>query len=269
MAGVTLPPLDPAAAGLMDDITKRAQERLLLFQVGQEVQVNLQSIEQVLDVYFRDPLKTSQLPGLAALFAQVGGALTILELDEAAALNQLLSQRVSHFASGARKGGGEDADAVAEGISALGLYVSALQQGQSNPRDVLLPALIRFNLAASPVEQQPVAEMVSDADIEAQKQKAQSLFEEWKQKPEQTHTRDQLKQVVSKLKRDAELVSDSAVAKQSGDALSLLEQAEDPGKTGLHEAFDVIAPVQRSVPAEPPSAQVLSLIHISEPTRLG
>jgi chemosensory pili system protein ChpA (sensor histidine kinase/response regulator) len=259
MAGVSLPPLDPAAAGLMDDITKRAQERLLLFQVGQEVQVNLQSIEQVLDTYFRDPLKTSQLPGLAALFAQVGGALTILELDEAAALNQLLSQRVSQFASGARKGEGEDADAVAEGISALGLYVSALQQGQSNPREVLLPALIRFDLAARPVEQQPVAEMVSDADIEAQKQKAQSLFEEWKQKPEQTHTRDQLKQVVSELKRDAELVSDSAVAKQSGEALSLLEQAEDPGKTGLHEAFDVIAP-QPATPTEPPSAQVVHLL---------
>ena len=261
LAGVSLPPLDPAAAGLMDDITKRAQERLLLFQVGQEVQVNLQSIEQVLDAYFRDPFKTSsQLPGLAALFAQVGGALTILELDEAAVLNQLLSQRVSQFASGARKGEGDDADAVAEGISALGLYVSALQQGQSNPREVLLPALIRFNLAAKPVEQQPVAEMVSDADIEAQKQKAQSLFEEWKQKPEQTHTRDQLKQVVSELKRDAELVSDSAVAKQSGDALSLLEQAEDPGKTGLHEAFDVIAPAQPAVPPVPPSAQVVQLL---------
>jgi chemosensory pili system protein ChpA (sensor histidine kinase/response regulator) len=260
MAGVSLPPLDPAASGLMDGITKRAQERLLLFQVGQEVQVNLQSIEQELDVYFRDPLKTGQLPGLAALFAQAGGALTILELDEAAALNQLLSQRVSQFASGARKGEGEDADAVAEGISALGLYVSALQQGQSNPREVLLPTLIRFNLAAKPVEQQPVAEMVSDADIEAQKQKAQSLFEEWKQKPEQMHTRDQLKQVVSELKRNAELVSDSAVAKQSGEALSLLEQAEAPGKTGLHEAFDVIAPVRPAVPAELPSAQVVQLL---------
>ena len=260
MAGVSLPPLDPAAAGLMDDITKRAQERLLLFQVGQEVQVNLQNIEQVLDIYFRDPVKTSQLPGLAALFAQVGGALTILELDEAAALNQLLSKRVSQFASGARKGEGEDADAVAEGISALGLYVSALQQSQSNPREVLMPALIRFNLAAKPVEQQPVAETVSDAGIEAQKQKAQSLFEEWKQKPEQTHTRDQLKQVVSELKRDAESMSDSAVAKQSGDALSLLEQAEDPGKTGLHEAFDDIAPAQPAVPAEPPSAQVVQLL---------
>ena len=54
----------------MDDITKRAQERLLMFQVGQEVQVNLATIESALDTYFRDPLKTGELSPLLPLFSQ-------------------------------------------------------------------------------------------------------------------------------------------------------------------------------------------------------
>ena len=258
MSGATLPPLDPAAAGLVDDMTRRAQERMLMFQVGQEVQVNLQSIEQVLDNYFRDPLKIGELGKLASLFAQVQGALTILELDEAAALNQLLSQRVGQFASGARRGEGEDAETVAEGVSALGLYVSALQQGQSNPREVLLPALIRFGLAMKPAEPKPAT--VTEGDIETQKQRAQELFQEWQLKPEATHTRDQLKQVVTELKRDAELVADQTMAKQSGEALSLLDQADDPSKTGLYEALQIMAPAQPSVPMEPPTQQTVQLL---------
>jgi chemosensory pili system protein ChpA (sensor histidine kinase/response regulator) len=261
MAGVALPALDPSSAGLMDDMSKRAQERLLIFQVGQEVQVNLQNIEQVLDNYFRDPLKAGELPPLAGLFAQTQGALAILDLNEAAGLNQLLARRVAEYASGARKGEGEDAEAVAEGVSALGLYIGALQQGQSNPRDTLLPALIRFGLAEKPAEPKAAEKAsVSDADIEQQKQKAQELFEEWKQKPEMTATRDQLKQAVEEIRRDAELVADRETAQQSAQALSLLETAEVPTKTGLHEALQEIAPATPVTPVEPPTQQVVQLL---------
>jgi chemosensory pili system protein ChpA (sensor histidine kinase/response regulator) len=46
MAGEPLPPMDQIEGGLLDEMTRRAQEKLLVFQVGQEVQVNLQNIEQ-------------------------------------------------------------------------------------------------------------------------------------------------------------------------------------------------------------------------------
>ncbi len=80
MAGEPLPPVDAIEGGLLDEMTRRAQEKLLIFQVGQEVQVNLQNIEQVLDGFFRDNAKRDDLKGLAAQFAQVQGALMILEL---------------------------------------------------------------------------------------------------------------------------------------------------------------------------------------------
>ncbi|MDX2218821.1 MAG: Hpt domain-containing protein [Burkholderiales bacterium] len=260
LSGASLPVLDPAAAGLMDDMSRRAQERLLIFQVGQEVQVNLQQIEQVLDGYFRDPLKASELKPLAALFNQVQGALAILDLNEAAALNQLITRRVAEYASGARKGEGEDAEGVAEGVSALGLYIGALQQGTAQPIEALMPALIRFGLAEKPAEpKQSEKSSVSQADIEEQKQKAQELYQEWKSQPGATEARDQLKQAVEDIKRDAEIVADKATIEQSTQALSLLETAADPTKTGLHEALSIIAPATATAAPEP-SAQAVQLL---------
>src|SRR5258708_3209259 len=152
MAGEALPPMDAIEGGLLDEMTRRAQEKLLIFQVGQEVQVNLQNIEQALDAFFRDPGKRSELASLPAQFAQVQGALMIMELSEAAALNAAVMSRVQQFAEGSLDGAGEAADMVADGLSALGLYITALQQGAATPRDVLMPALLRFGLVEPPAD---------------------------------------------------------------------------------------------------------------------
>lgn len=259
MTGAQLPAIEAGANALMDDMTKRAQERMLMFQVGQEVQVNLTTIESALDGFFRDQQKTSELSTLPPLFSQVQGALTILELDEAAALNQLLRERVNQFASGAIKGTGEDAEAVAEGISALGLYITALQQGTTNPRDVLLPALIRFGLAEKPAEPEKTAvrSPVTEVDIDVAKQKVQERYEEWKQQPEQTASRDHLREAVQELKLEAGLIADSKSVRQSDEALKAIEATFDPNRTGITEALSEIAPEK---PTEAPAAQVVQLI---------
>src|SRR5213075_1255743 len=98
MAGEALAPMDAIEGGILYEMTRRAQEKLLVFQVGQEVQVNLQNIEQVLDGYFRDPAKRGELPALAGQFAQVQGALMIMELAEAASINAAVMARVQQFA---------------------------------------------------------------------------------------------------------------------------------------------------------------------------
>ncbi len=259
MTGAPLAPVDAGPNALVDSMTKRAQERMLLFQVGQEVQVNLATIETALDNFFRDPQKISELATLPPLFAQVQGALAILELDEAAALNQILRDRVGQFASGALKGQGDDADAVAEGVSALGLFVSALQQGSANARDSLLPALLRFGLAEAQPEPEAtlVRSPISQTDVDVGKQKVQALYEDWKQQPELTTTRDNLREAVKELKQDAALVADSDAVKQSEEALKAIESSLDPNKTGIMEALSEIAPER---PAETPAPQVVQLI---------
>ena len=259
MTGAVLPTLDPSVNPLMDDITRRAQERMLMFQVGQEVQVNLTTIETALDNYFRDPSRTGELSPLLPLFSQVQGALSILELDEAAGLNQMLRDRVSQFASGAMKGVGDDAESLAEGISALGLYVTALQQGAASPRDILMPALVRFGLATKPVEaeQSMIKSPVTAGDVDVAKQKVQELYEDWKQKPEATATREQLRDAVKELKQGAELIADTKSAKFSEEALKAIDGTFDPMKVGMSAALQDIAPQK---PTETPAPQTVQLI---------
>ena len=260
LTGATLAALDPSANPLMDDITKRAQERMLIFQVGQEVQVNLTTIETALDNYFRDPTRTGELSPLLPLFSQVQGALSILELDEAAALNQVLRDRVSQFASGAMRGVGEDAESLAEGISALGLYVTALQQGSADPRSILMPALIRFGLATKPVEAEKsmLKSPVTAGDVDVAKQKVQALYEDWKHQPEATATRDQLRDAVKELKQEAELIADTKSAKFSEEALKAIDSTFDPMKVGMSEALHDIAPEK---PAATPAQQTVQLMN--------
>ena len=259
MTGAALPSAGAGTSAAMDDMSKRAQERMLMFQVGQEVHVNLATIEGALDTFFRDPTNRAELNTLGPLFSQVQGALTMLELNEAAALNELLKQRVGRFASGAITHIGEDAEAVAEGVSAMGLYVAALQQGTAQPREALLPALVRFGLARKPVEAERslIKSPVSEADIDVAKQKVQERHEDWKQQPERTASRDQLREAVKELKRDATLVDDSASAEQSDEMLKAIEQTFDPNKTGLLTALAEMVPDK---PTAVPTAQTVQLI---------
>ncbi len=260
MAGEALPPMDAIEGGLLDEMTRRAQEKLLIFQVGQEVQVNLQAIESVLDAFFRDSSKRPALAALTAQFAQVQGALMIMELMDAAALNAAVMARVQQFAEGSLDGTGEAADMVADGLSALGLYITALQQGAATPREVLVPALLRLGLA-EPEESRVEVEVrrtgtVSPLDIDVQKQKVQALYEDWKEAPAED-TRGRLEKAVGDLQRDAVVVSDSAVARQSGEALQFLKDAVDPDQTGVFRAIQGLAPDKAP---DTPTAQVVQLV---------
>jgi chemosensory pili system protein ChpA (sensor histidine kinase/response regulator) len=260
MAGEALPPMDAIEGGLLDEMTRRAQEKLLIFQVGQEVQVNLQNIESVLDGFFRDSAKRADLASLPAQFAQVQGALMIMELMDAAALNAVVMARVQQFAEGSLDGTGEAAEMVADGLSALGLYITALQQGSATARDVLLPALLRFGLA-EPEESAVDLEVrrtgtVSPLDIDVQKQKVQALYEDWKDAPAQG-TRERLEKAVGDLQRDAVVVSDAAVARQSQEALQFIKEAVDPGQGGVFRALQELVPDK---PPETPAAQVVQLV---------
>ena len=259
MSGAALPAADGLTGAMMDDFSKRAQERLLMFQVGQEVQVNLSTIESTLDTFFRDPVKTADLATLPPLFSQVHGALAILELDEAAALNQMLRERVSQFASGALKGVGDDAETVAEGVSALGLFVSALQQSSTDSRSLLLPALIRFGLVEKPVaaEGSALKSPISTADVELDKQKVQALYSDWKQQSEDSSTREQLRDAVLELKQDAEVAGDAGAVKSSDATLQAIGATFDPLKTSVTQAIAEIAPVKV---AETPTAHAVQLL---------
>ncbi len=170
MTGVELPGSSQSVASLSDTMSLQAQTHLLVFQVGREVQANLVMIESALDDFFRDSAKSGGLATAENLFKQVRGALSMLEENEAATLAGMLGDCVAEFAIGAIKGEGEQATLVAEGVSALGLYIGAIQQGSPDARERLLPALVSFGIAkkAAPVKKlrakAPVVKAVSDVE---------------------------------------------------------------------------------------------------------
>ncbi len=260
MAGEAVPPMDTVEGGILDEMTRRAQEKLLVFQVGQEVQVNLQGIEQALDGFFRDPAKRDDLKGLPAQFAQVQGALMIMELDAAAGLNAAVTARVQQFAEGTLDGKGEAAEMVADGLSALGLYITAIQQGAARPEEVLQPALVRFGLAPSAEKAAEEAlrktGTVSPLDLDVRKQKVQALYEDWKETPG-AEVKEKLERAVDDLKRDAVVIADSEVARQSDEALAALHGAVDASQTGVFRAIEELAPEN---PPESPTPQVVQLV---------
>src|SRR5688500_20231166 len=97
--------------------------------------------------------------------------------------------RVQQFAEGSSDGVGEAADMVADGLSALGLYITALQQGSAAPRDVLLPALLRFGLAEPDMalEADPLrTRTVSPLDLDVQKQKVHAVYDDRTESPAAT-----------------------------------------------------------------------------------
>src|SRR4051794_24567685 len=87
----------PTSAPMLDEMSKRAQERVLLAQVGREIQANLRHMEQVLDAFFRDHAKRADLTTLAKDSAQIRGALRMLGLDEAGELLELCQQQIDTY----------------------------------------------------------------------------------------------------------------------------------------------------------------------------
>lgn len=260
LAGEAVPPMDTIEGGILDEMTRRAQEKLLVFQVGQEVQVNLQGIEQALDAFFRDASRRDGLKALPDQFAQIQGALMIMELDAAAGLNAAVSARVQQFAEGTLDGQGEAAEMVADGLSALGLYITALQQGGARPEDVLRPALVRFGLAPSAhaIVEDALRKTgtISPLDVDVQKQKVQALYEDWKEAPAE-EVKVKLERAVDDLKRDAVVIADSDLARQSDEALVALQDAVDANQTGVFRAIQGLAPEK---PPETPPPQVVQLV---------
>ena len=190
--------MDAIEGGLLDEMTRRAQEKLLVFQVGQEVQVNLQNIEQALDAYFRDPAKRAELAAAAgAVRAGAGRA-----HDHGAARRRVAQRRGDGARAAVRRGlgrrrrrGRRDGRRRPVGArpvhhrAAAGLGHSA--RGAAAGAAALRPGRSPTHGArARRCGARPRSRRI---DIDVQKQKVQALYEDWKDSPAED-TRAKLEQ---------------------------------------------------------------------------
>ena len=217
----------PAAASgapMLDEMSKRAQERVLLAQVGREIQANLRHMEQVLDAFFRDNSKRADLATLGKDSQQIRGALRILGLEDADRLLELCQQQIETYADSEAPVNNVDLELLAESLSGLGFYIEAVEQ-QRPDRDRLIAPYIAKRLGEAPAQKQEAGDSVEAAVAEL-RAVLPDLVREVHSAPVHSAAREDLKRKLTGLRDDAELIGDAGLVAQAETALQELASGE-------------------------------------------
>jgi chemosensory pili system protein ChpA (sensor histidine kinase/response regulator) len=242
---------------VLDEMSRRAQERLLMSQVVSEIQASLRAIEQALDAFFRDAAKRGELSSLDKPIRQVLGALTMLNEDRAAAVLSQCAAEIQRFAQGDYVPAQADFERVAGTLSGLGFYVDALQHGKADFEQFMRPIAAR---KAEPVESaagepEPAGATV-EAELEQAKKELNALYERWKREPQNAKLKEELRQKATALQKDAGLVVDAKLEGQAADMLRILDAADArPFDPKVSQVLGAIQPVAPAAPS--PEAQKL------------
>ncbi|OFZ88827.1 MAG: hypothetical protein A2V78_09680 [Betaproteobacteria bacterium RBG_16_64_18] len=242
---------------LLDEMSRKAQERLVLNQVVTEMQANLRSVEQVLDAFFRDPARRGDLALLGSPLHQVKAALDMLgETRARDALGECEAQ-IGRFPPADYAPRAEDFDRIAQMLAGLGFYIEALAAGKAD-FDAAMRPITAKRLPGEQVTAPPTVE----AQLVQQRRDAQSLIQEWKKQPTDTWFKGELQKSLSALQKDASLAADAALEGQAQAALRVLEATAD--ETPL--APKVAQALEEAVQAPPtpaPSPEAAGLIDAS------
>ncbi len=254
MRGNTLPDL---SMPLLDEMSRRAQERLMMNQVVKEILNNLAQIEQTLDGYFRDTSRRGELATLDAPLRQIAGALVMLGQDRAVALLRNCEARIKAFTDPETQPQQKEFEEIAHSLSGLGFFVEALQHGPADLNEILRPVQPK----APPVEEETgdTAAPTVENELEQEKRETQALVEVLREKPQDEGVRAELKQHLETIRQDASLVADARLEEEAKAALAALAVAPADGVLGqVEEAMARVAPAE-PLEVAAPSAETLRL----------
>ncbi|HYQ94159.1 MAG TPA: Hpt domain-containing protein [Burkholderiales bacterium] len=240
---------------LLDEMSRKAQERLLMNQVVSEMRANLRTIEQVLDAFFRDPSKRDELASLEKPAHQLLGALEMLGEQRARESLATVAEEIRRFSGAADSTGPQDFERIAQILSGLGFYIESLAHGKIDFESAMQP------IAAARKEEADAAQPVAtvEAQVAEQQRETASLYEEWKAKPEDGVLRAELKKSLAALQKDAGLIADQKLEDSAGKALKALDKTSTmPLTPFLKEAIEKI-----TAAAPSPSPEAAKLIDAS------
>jgi chemosensory pili system protein ChpA (sensor histidine kinase/response regulator) len=122
----------------LDEITRQAQERLLQAQLAHEMRSNLQTVEDILDAWFRQPDNHQELSKIEPNLRQIQGALLMLDKHQAVELLQRCQQRIEMLTqSELLLPAQAELELLAEGLSSLGFYIDSIAQNRDEPSALL------------------------------------------------------------------------------------------------------------------------------------
>jgi chemosensory pili system protein ChpA (sensor histidine kinase/response regulator) len=128
------------------ETARRLQEREARAQVSREMQWNLAQVEQTLDDFFRNQDKRAPLTALAKPLKQIEGALAMMGDEQAIALIRNAGSTVARFAESTDDAKPGEFEQLAQQLSALGLYIQALQHGDADLERFLNPEAARVEV---------------------------------------------------------------------------------------------------------------------------
>ena len=250
-------PLADLTTPSLDEMSRRAQERLMMSQVAREILTNLAQVEQTLDGFFRDTGRRGELAALGGPLKQIEGALVILGQDKAVALLRRCEARIIAFADPNVVAQQREFEEVAHSLSGIGFFVEALQHGPANLDEILQPVQPK-QVGAEEIADEAVAPSVEN-ELEQQKREAQVLAGALREKPEDAGVREDLKQHLETIRQDASLVADVKLEEEAKAALAALSGATAETPAGqVEEALARVAPTA-PIEVAAPSAETLRL----------
>src|SRR5712664_2942401 len=241
---------------MLDEMSRKAQERLLMSQVVSEMQANLRTIEQVLDTFFRDSSKRDELASLDKPVHQLLGALEMLGEQRARDSLAAAAAEIRRFSGAAHHASPQDFEHIAQTLSGLGFYIEGLAHGKADFEAAMQPIAAAREAEADAA--QPIATV--EAQVAEQQRETANLYEEWKIKPEDGKLRAELKKNLVALQKDAGLIADQKLEASAGNALKALDKTSTmPLTPFLKEAIERIT----SAAAPSPSPEAAKLIDAS------
>ncbi|MFZ6863417.1 Hpt domain-containing protein [Undibacterium sp. Ji67W] len=242
----------------MGEISREAQQRQTMGVLVSEMQVSLRQVEKNLDEYFRDPGQHTSLNNVDDVLHQIGGALAMLDQDDAMkAVNQtrsLVSKFTTPVSSDDEAAIAERVDEhqkVAQNIGALSFFIETLQTQpetakkkfsfdedtgtfRSNLLEAashkeLLPAAEDFHItdaAGSTHQHEQVHAHVATAEEELLHQQHESarLAVSLSENPDDKNLQAQLKDSLESERSVATLLDDANASERANTAIDLLAQ---------------------------------------------
>src|SRR6266540_3905524 len=241
---------------LLDEMSRKAQERLLMSQVVSEMQANLRSVEQVLDSFFRDTAKRDELAALDKPVRQLLGALEMLGESRARDTLAAAGDEIRRFSGADYRASSRDFERIAQTLSGLGFYIEGLAHGKADFDAAMQP------IAAARVEEKEAGLELPGATVEAKiaehQRETASLYEEWKKKPKDGALRAELQKNLAALQKDAGLVADQKLESSAGEALKALSKTSTmPLTSFLKQAIERITPAAAAHAPFPEAAKLI------------
>ena len=212
-------------ANTMTDTHQREAERDMLVHMAQEVGQNLKQMEEALDAFFRDANEREALANLPMLAQQAQGALTMLELPDAASLLAAAAATAQPFAT---EGYPDDTTQrrLADAFSSLGIYIEAYCAGRVDAARILRPVLIDFGVIDAASVEEDTFEDTVESGLSARKADVQAGYLDWRDQSGDDAKKKFLDALIE-LNRDAELIDDAELKRQTHAVLDATRDALD------------------------------------------